>query len=444
MPLKLFNTLGRKKQVFKPIKEKEVSLYSCGPTVYNYAHVGNLRTYITVDILKRSLIFLGFKVKHVMNITDVDDKTIRGSKEEGLKLKEFTRKYENIFLGDLKRLNIILPDVMPRATEHIMEMVKIIKVLLERGIAYKAEDGIYFSVEKSKGYGKLANLKDIKMKKSRIKNDEYDKESVQDFALWKFYNEEDGDVFWDTVIGKGRPGWHIECSAMSEKYLGIPFDIHMGGIDLIFPHHTNEIAQSEAYSGKKFVNFWIHGGFLTVKEGKMSKSLGNIFTLDELIKKGYNSLDYRYLTLTTHYRKSLLFDFENLTNAKNSLERLRNIISELKDDRNVNEKYLKDFALAMNDDLNTPEALAVLWKLVRDEKAVGKFETIKQMDNIFGLDLLKKEEVKIPDEIQKLVNEREEARRGKDFKKSDLLRDKINKLGWKIDDSKDRVKVSKI
>ena len=233
MVLKLFNTLGRKEEIFKPIHGKNVGIYNCGPTVYNYAHIGNLRTNITYDLMKRSLLFLGFNVKQVMNITDVDDKTIRGSKKEGISLKVFTKKYEEIFLEDLKKLNILLPDVMPRATEHIPEMVKIIKVLLDKNIAYKTDDGIYFSVEKSKGYGKLANLENIKTKKSRIKNDEYDKESVQDFALWKFHSEEDGDVFWDTEIGKGRPGWHIECSAMSEKYLGIPFDIHMGAIDLI-------------------------------------------------------------------------------------------------------------------------------------------------------------------------------------------------------------------
>ena len=444
MVLKLYNTLGRKKQDFKPIHDKDVGLYSCGPTVYNYAHVGNLRTYITVDLLKRSLIFLGYKVKHVMNITDVDDKTIKGSFKEGVDLLEFTRKYEGIFLEDLKKLNIILPDFMPRATEHIPEMIKIIKVLIDKGVAYKADDGVYFSVEKSKGYGTLANLKNIKTKKSRIKNDEYDKESVQDFALWKFYNDDDGKVYWETEIGKGRPGWHIECSAMSEKYLGIPFDIHMGGIDLIFPHHSNEIAQSEAYTNKKFVNYWVHAGHLTMKEGKMSKSLGNIYTLNEIIKKGFSALDYRYLILTTHYRNSLLFDFDILQNAKNSLQRLKNIINEINDDGKINEKYLKEFTKAIEDDIDLPNALQVLWKFVRDEKANGKIKTIEKMDSVFGLDLLKKEVVNIPEEIKKLVLDREGARKNKDFKKSDELRDKIKSLGYKVDDSKGGIKISKI
>src|SRR3989344_3802646 len=323
--LKLYNTLTRKKETFKPIKEGGVGIYSCGPTVYNYAHIGNLRFNIDVDLLKRAFLFNNYKVKHIMNITDVDDKTIKGSKKEKMSLKEFTRKYEKIFLNDLEKLNLIKPDIMPRATEHINEMVAMIKTLLEKGYAYKAEDGIYFSIEKFKDYGKLANLKNIRTKKSRIKNDEYDKENIQDFALWKFYSDEDGDVFWETEIGKGRPGWHIECSAMSQKYLGMPIDMHMGAIDLIFPHHTNEIAQSEATNGKKFVNYWVHPAFLTMKEGKMSKSIGNVYYLNDLIEKKYSPLSFRYLVIASHYKTSLLFDFDNLQNAQNSLERLRNI-----------------------------------------------------------------------------------------------------------------------
>jgi cysteinyl-tRNA synthetase len=441
--LKLYNTLTRKKEVFKPIKEGEVGIYSCGPTVYNYAHIGNLRFNIDVDLLKRAFLFNNYKVKHVMNITDVDDKTIKGSKKEGMSLKEFTRKYEKIFLNDLQKLNIITPGIMPRATEHINEMVAMIKILLEKEYAYKAEDGIYFSVEKFKDYGKLANLKNIKTKKSRIKNDEYDKDNIQDFALWKFYTEEDGDVFWETEIGKGRPGWHIECSAMSQKYLGSTMDIHMGAIDLIFPHHTNKIAQSEAASGKKFVNYWIHPAFLTMKEGKMSKSIGNVYYLKDLAEKKFLPLSFRYLIIASHYRTQLLFDFDNLQNSQNSYQRLKNIVSEIKDDGKTNEKYLKEFEKAINDDLNTPEALQVLWNLVRDEKADGKIKTIEKMDSVFGLDLLKKEEIKIPAEVQKLIDEREKARKEKNFKLSDELRDKIKKLGYRIDDAKEGMRVSK-
>ena len=442
--IKLYNTLTRKKEEFKPIKEGQLLMYSCGPTVYNYAHIGNLRTYIFNDILKRVFLFNKYKVKQLMNMTDVDDKTIKGSKKEEVSLKELTRKYEKIFLEDLSSLNIIRPEIISRATEHILDMVKLVKTLLEKGYAYKADDGIYFSVSKFKNYGKLANIKNTEVGKSRIKNDEYDKENIQDFALWKFWTPEDGDVFWETEIGKGRPGWHIECSAMSMKYLGETFDIHTGAIDLMFPHHTNEIAQSEAATGKKFVNYWVHAGFLTMKEGKMSKSVGNVYRLNDLKEKGFSPLDYRYLTLTSHYRSPLTFSFENLEAAKNSLQRLKNIALELKDDNKTNKEYLKEFEDVINDDLDMPTALQVLWKLVRDDKAVGKVSTIKEMDKIFALDLLRKEEVRIPREVQELVHDREKAREARDFKRSDELRDKIKKLGYKVDDTDGGAKVNKI
>jgi len=462
--LKLFNTLTRKKETFKPIKKGEVGMYSCGPTVYNYAHIGNLRNYVFNDILKRVLLYNKFKVLQVMNITDVDDKTIKKSKEESKSLKEITRKYEDGFLRDLKELNILMPEIKPRATEHIKEMVELTKKLLEKGYAYKADDGIYFSVSKFKNYGALAKLEKRKIGKSRIKNDEYDKENIQDFALWKFWTEDDGEVFWETEIGKGRPGWHIECSAMSMRYLGETFDsenkfsdsiiaknkkqaiidIHTGAVDLIFPHHTNEIAQSEAATGKKFVNYWVHGGFLTMKEGKMAKSLGNVLYLENLKEKGYSALDYRYLLLTSHYRSPLLFSFENLESSKNSLDRLKNIIQELKDDGKTNVSYLDEFEKAINDDLNMPKALQVLWKLVRDEKARGKLETIKKMDSVLGLKLLEKEKIEIPIEIKKLADERERARKNKNFKLADELRAKIKKKGWQVDDSEEGYRLKKI
>ncbi len=439
--IKLYSTLTRKKQEFKPLKDKKVGVYTCGPTVYNYAHIGNLRTFIMSDILKRVFLFNKYKITHVMNITDVDDKTIKGSKIENLSLKQFTEKYEKIFLKDIKQLNIILPDVMPKATQHIKEMVSLIKILLKKGFAYNTKDGIYFSVKKFKNYGKLAGIKKIKVKKSRIKNDEYDKENIQDFSLWKFYSKEDGNVFWNTEIGKGRPGWHIECSAMSSKYLGQPFDIHTGAIDLIFPHHTNEIAQSEAANGKKLANFWIHGGFLTLKKGKMSKSLGNIYTLKDIKEKGFSPLHFRYLTLTSHYRSPLLFSFEALENAKKSYQRLKNIISELKSDKKENKKYLSQFQKAINDDLNIPEAISVLWEMLRDKNATGKVNTIKKMDSVLGLDLLKIKKIKIPEKAEKLVEEREKARRKKDFEKADKLREQIKKLGFYVEDSKKGVKI---
>lgn len=442
--LKIYNTLTRKKEVFKPIKKGKVGIYSCGPTVYDRAHIGNLRTVIMSDILKRVLLFNKYKVNHLMNITDVDDKTIKGSKKERLSLKEFTEKYERVFFQDIEELNIIKPNIMPKATLHIKEMVSLIKELLKKGYAYKAKDGIYFSVEKFKDYGKLIGLKNIKTKKSRIKNDEYDKENIQDFSLWKFHTKEDGEVFWETELGKGRPGWHIECSAMSSKYLGQPFDIHTGAVDLIFPHHTNEIAQSEAANGKKFVNFWIHAGFLTMKQGKMSKSLGNIYTLDDIKQKGFSPLDYRYLTLMSHYRSPLLFSFEALENAQKSYRRLKKIISCLEDDKKENSGYLKKFEGGINNDLDMPNALAILWKLVRDEKAKGKIQTIREMDNIFGLDLFEKEKLVVPKEIEKIADERLRARKAKEWKKADELRDTLKKKGWKIMDVRNGWEIGKI
>ena len=433
--IKLYNTLTRKKEIFKPIKKNVVGMYSCGPTVYDFAHIGNFRTNLLNDFLKRSLVFLGFKINHLMNITDVDDKIIKRVNSEGISLKELTRKYEKIFLEDLESLNVIKANKILRATESIPEMVKIIKKLLEKGFAYKTSDGIYFSISKCKDYGKLAGLKKIEATKSRIISDEYDKSNPRDFALWKFHTEEDKEVFWDAAFGKGRPGWHIECSAMSMKILGEHFDIHTGGMDLIFPHHTNEIAQSESYSGKKFVNYWIHGAFLNMKEGKMSKSLGNIYTLKDLKKKGFSPRDFRYLCLGTHYRKPLEFSFENLESSRNSLERLKNIILELKDDKKTNKKCISEFVKALENDLNLPLGLQILWNLLRDEKAEGKFRTAKKMDEVFALGLFEKRE--IPEQIKKIAKERENARKEKNWKKSDELREKIYNLGFVIEDVKE-------
>ena len=442
MALKLYNTLTRKKEVFKPINKDYVGIYSCGPTVYNYAHIGNLRTYLFNDFLKRSLIFLEFKPKHIMNITDVDDKTIKASNKAGISLKEFTRKYEQIFFDDLKELNIIKPDYVLRATESIKEMVELIKSLIKKGYAYKTSDGIYFSISKFKSYGKLAKLEKAKKSKERIANDEYDKENARDFALWKFWTSEDGDNFWETEIGKGRPGWHIECSAMSMKILGNPFDIHTGAIDLIFPHHTNEIAQSKCATGKQFVKYWLHGGFLSMKDEKMSKSLGNVLYLKDLENKGFSPIDYRYMCLTTHYRAQLIFSIENLENAKNAYRRLKNICENLNGDGKINKKYLEEFKSAIEDDLNLPEALQVLWKLLRDEKADGKYETLKEIDKVFGLKLLEKEKINIPSEVKRLVDARESARKNKDWKLADELRNKINKLWYVVSDTEEGAVVS--
>ncbi|MBM3304085.1 MAG: cysteine--tRNA ligase, partial [Candidatus Aenigmarchaeota archaeon] len=328
MAIKFHNTASRKKEAFKPIQESEVRIYTCGPTVYSFAHIGNMRSYVFADILHRFLKWKGFRLNHVMNITDVDDKTIRDSRREGASLKEFTERYTKAFFEDLGTLNIERVEHYPRATEHIAEIVRLVEALLSKGYAYKGDDAIYFSIAKFKDYGRMAHL-DMKGLKAgaRVSHDEYDKEHVSDFALWKFWDEQDGDVFWDTPVGKGRPGWHIECSAMSMKYLGHSLDIHTGGVDLIFPHHQNEIAQSETATGKKFVRYWMHNEHLLVNGKKMAKSAGNFYTLRDLIKKGNKPDAIRYLLLASHYRQKLNLTDEGLKAAAQAVERLADFTS---------------------------------------------------------------------------------------------------------------------
>src|SRR3989338_1647860 len=423
MALRLYNTLTRKKEVFKPIKDKIVNIYSCGPTVYDYAHIGNFRAYICIDILKRYIKYKNFKVKHVMNITDVDDKTIKGANKEGISLSEYTRRYEKAFFEDLEALNIDKADIYPRATEHINEMIDIIKKLSKNKIAYKSEEGsVYYDISKFNGYGKLSHAKITSLKEgARVKQDSYEKDEAKDFALWKAYDKEDRDVLWETEIGKGRPGWHIECSAMSMKYLGEHFDIHAGGIDLVFPHHENEIAQSEAFTGKKFVNYLFHNEHLLVGGHKMSKSLGNFYTLRDLLQKGYNPKAIRYLLLSVHYRTQLNFTEDAVKAAENSIRRLEDFMIKLKEikdginNKNIGklvQKTKDNFEKEMDDDLNISNALANVFELVKEtnilmmENKIGKNDAKKiirlmqDFDKVLGV--LEEKEEKLNPELKKL------------------------------------------
>lgn len=458
--LQLYNTIARKKEGFKPLKAKEVRMYSCGPTVYDSAHIGNFRAYIFSDLLRRYLEYRGFRVKLIMNLTDVDDKTIKGSRKEGVNLKKYTEKYKAAFFEDIKTLNVKPAFAYPEATEHIREMVELVKALLRKGYAYKSKDGtIYFDISKFKDYGRLAKL-DMKGLKAgaRVSQDEYEKEQAHDFALWKAWSKEDGDVFWETDIGKGRPGWHIECSAMSSKYLGHAFDIHTGGVDLIFPHHENEIAQYEAATGQKFVRFWLHNEHLLVDGKKMSKSLGNFYTLRDIFDKGYNPKAVRYILLATHYRQKLNFTLKGLEAAEASVSRLLDFMDMLDEPRGqefagmkkIAEKARKDFGAAMDDDLNIAEALAAVFNLVREVNVLsgkGKLgkkgakivkDLMLKFDTVLGV--LEMEKKDISAEIESLIIERENARKKKDWKRADKIRDKLKDMGVILEDSPTGVK----
>lgn len=463
MALKLYNTLTRKKEAFKPMKGKEVKLYSCGPTVYDFAHIGNFRAYVCVDILKRYLEYLGYKVNHVMNITDVDDKTIKGAREKRAPLKEFTKEYAKAFFDDLETLNIEKADMYPKATEHIGEMSDIVKILLDRKIAYRTNDGIYFDISKFRKYGKLshAKLESLEAGK-RIRNDQYEKDQARDFVLWKFWDSDDGDIFWNEPIGKGRPGWHLECSAMSTKYLGQPFDIHAGGIDLVFPHHENEIAQSESCSGKKLANYWFHNEHLLVDGKKMSKSLGNFHTLRDLLKKGHDARAIRYLLLSSHYRQQLNFTVEGINAAKSSVSRVNEFMLRLKEVKSAesNEKIRKlvestkkAFEKEMDDDLNISNALAVIFDFMKKvntlmmKNTIGKDDAGNIRNLMIGFDkvlgILETEEEKIPSSIMKLVADREKARKEKDFKKADIIREELSSKGYVLKDTKEGPRLRK-
>jgi len=436
MDIYLQNTLTRKKEKFLPIKDGEIKMYHCGPTIYDNPHVGNLRTLIFGDILRRVFEFNNFNVVQVMNLTDVDDKTIKSSQKEGVSLMDFTTKYEKIFRENMEVLNIKTPNFMPRATEYIDEIIKMVEKLLENGSAYKGDDGVYFSIEKSQNYGALAQIK-LDHETKATSEDEYDKENPRDFALWKFKKPEDGENVWSAPFGDGRPGWHIECSAMSLKLLGDTFDIHTGGEDLIFPHHSNEIAQSEAVTHKHFVNYWMHAAFMNVLGIKMSKSKGNFVTLETIVDEGYSPLDFRYLMLTAHYKTKLDFSKESLNASAQARKKINLMISNLPDFGSVQKDLINVFTEVINDDLNIPEGLALSWKVLKDDNIsdADKKATILEFDKVFGLKLGEIEKVEIPQKVYDLVDAREVARKEKDWQEADRFRDEIQQEGFEVKDT---------
>jgi len=441
--IKLHNTLSGKLEEFSPIKSGEVSMYHCGPTVYDHVHIGNLRSFLLADILRRTFEYLGFKVKQVMNITDVgiggdndegEDKMIRGLKRDGKivsmeSMKEFGDFYTEVFRKDISKLNIKEPDILPKASEHLAEQIALIKQLEEKGFTYQTSDGIYFDVSKDLNYGRLGKLgKDVE---SRIVNSE--KRNLQDFALWKFNKNLGFESSW----GQGFPGWHLECSAMSTKYLGNTFDIHTGGIDLAPIHHNNEIAQSESACGCELAHYWLHNGFITVSDTKMAKSEGNFYTLDDIEAKGFSPLAYRYFLLMAHYRTPVNFSWEALEAAQNAYRKLKEIYHGLiRTNERIDEKYKKEFDEAIENDLNTPEALAVVWKLVKDESVSpsDKHATLLEFDKVLGLDLEHNEFSDVPQNILELGEKRQEAKNKKDFEEADKIRKEIEDLGFEIRD----------
>jgi len=467
MGLSFFNTLSRSVQEFKPLdaSSKKVGMYCCGPTVYDFAHIGNWRTFVFGDLVRRYLTFRGYDVNHVMNITDVEDKIIRRVRETKTTLREFTGQYETAFFDDMKALGCHLPNVTPRATEYIADIITLIEKLIARGIAYKANDGsVYFSIEKYRGcgclYGQLQKLNFDEMRVGeRVASDEYEKESLADFALWKAYVPDDGEVTWDSPWGKGRPGWHIECSAMSMKVLGESFDLHLGGEDLKFPHHEDEIAQSEGATGKPFVKYWLHGAFLLVEGKKMSKSLGNFFTLRDLLAKGFTGREVRYLLLSAHYRGTFNFTLDGLTGARTALARIDECVGKLRAFGPAaatapQSEVVTRFTTALDDDLNISAAWAAIFDWVTETNkrlADGSFTVAaaattlaiwEQINSVLGIGAAT--ETEAPAEIVALLEARQAARKAKDFKRSDEIRDELKAKGWVVEDSPKGPKLKKL
>ncbi len=457
--MRIYNTLSRQVEEFIPLEGNKVRMYFCGPTVYDFAHIGNFRTFVMSDILHRYLKFRGYDVTFVMNLTDVDDKTIKGAMKEGISLKEYTDRYAKAFFEDLETMRIEKATYYPRATETINDIVEFIKVLMSKGHAYKTEDGVYFDISSFKEYGKLSKLNKSNIKpgaSGRVRVDEYSKEDIVDFALWKAWKEEDGNVYWETEIGKGRPGWHIECSVMSTKYLGDTLDIHGGGVDLIFPHHENEIAQSKCKTGKQFVRYWFHVEHLMINGRKMSKSEGNFFTLRDLVAKGYSPKAIRLVLISTHYRKPLDFTEEKVKQAESTVKNLELFIAKMKKVLSKNneisptkldiiENAKNKFVESMDDDLNVPEALGIVFSLISEfentnitaisskeaEEILRFLADVKRVLDFFDMDI-----DEVPQEALRMLEERENLRKNREFSKADEIRNRLTEMGYEVIDTK--------
>jgi cysteinyl-tRNA synthetase len=465
MALRFFNTYSRELEEFAPrdAASRKIDIYTCGPTVYSRAHIGNFRAYIFEDLLQRHLEARGFKVHRVMNITDVDDKTIRGAREAKVPLQEFTQQFKDAFFEDAETLRIKRADDYPAATDqrYIDKMIAMISALISKSLAYQAEDkSVYYRINKFPNYGKLAHINLDELKPTgRVKNDEYDKEHIGDFALWKAWDEEDGDVKWDSPWGAGRPGWHIECSAMATTLLGDQIDIHCGGVDNIFPHHEAEIAQSEGVTGKKFVRMWLHCAHLLVDGQKMSKSLGNFYTIPDVLAKGYTGREIRYALIRVNYRTQLNFTWDGMKEARESLgriddwlERLREVAGDKIDNAKIDIQLGHEFEDALDDDLNISAALGFLFETIREtnramdqSKLDGKAATewLNLWNRINRVLDFETDGSELPEEVAKLADARTQARLAKDFRKSDELRDKLNALGWEARDTKDGQKITR-
>lgn len=438
--MKLFNSLTKKRELFKPRDPNRVTMYVCGPTVYGPSHLGHARTYTNFDFLKRALEYNGYTVRHVLNITDVHDSMIEEAQKQKTTINRLADRYLKHFYLDLEKLNIEPPNVFPRVTEHIGEVIKMIQTLIKKGYAYEKGGSVYYDVSKFPRYGELSGIKLEKAKTgTRVVTDKYEREEVSDFALWKVVSEGEEEVgaVWDSPWGRGRPGWHIECSVMSGVHLGETLDIHGGALDLRFPHHENEIAQSEAAIGKRFVNYWIHSGLLTVEGKKMSKSLGNFINFDAIVQEGFDPIALRYLFLTTHYRGELNFTWAGLEGAAIALEKLYDEVANWDPPKIGCAEYEEKFAELIGNDLDIPKALALMWKLVKDQRfsTSAKMATLLKMDRVFGLKLSEVEEVKVPEEVLGLVRERERARREENWSGADELRNRIEQAGFTVEDT---------